>query len=57
MRRTGAAEGGQERERERERKSWQRLFENARPDMIVEKSILLKVRDGPRESPSKCQIQ
>lgn len=28
-------------------------FENARPDMISEKSILLKMRDGPTESPSK----
>lgn len=38
-------------------KSWQHLFENARPNMISEKSILLKMRDGPTESPSKFQIQ
>lgn len=34
-------------------KSWQHLFENARPDMIGEKSILLKMRDGPNRKPFK----
>lgn len=47
--------GGWERERikkERKKNSWRCVFENARPDMIGEKSILLKMRDGSTESPS-----
>lgn len=52
----GAGED-EKRKTEKKKESWQHLFENARPDMISEKSILLKMRDGPTESPSKCQIK
>lgn len=53
-----ALKGESERVQKKE-KSWQRLFENAGPDMISggKKSILLKMRDGPTGSPSQLQIQ
>lgn len=43
---------GRELKRREKKNSWRCVFENARPDMIGEKSILLKMRDGSTESPS-----